>query len=147
MRQVQYVLQFKGAGGPKRGAKGVLATVSRATAGTIKTTISAKSVDAKIAAGRGKAVFKSEVRFNKDGTFVEDGTIRFAGAGSITFSTRGAGFMEPSQDPDLKHGAIMWQIDKGTGIFKGATGLITSNFTFSKKGEVVDNQWGVIFLK
>ncbi len=146
MKQVHYVLQFKGRGGPKRGAKGVLATTSHATAGSITTTIGARSVDAAFKAGRGKAVFKSEVRFNKDGTFVEDGTIRFGSTGSITFSTRGAGFMEPSQDPALKHGAIMWQIDKGTGRFKGATGLITSNFTFSGKGEVVDNQWGVIFL-
>ena len=147
MRQVHYVLQFKGVGGPKRGVKGVLATTSHATAGTITTTIGAESVDAKIKPGRGKAIFKSEVRFNPDGTFLESGIIRFAGAGSITFSTRGAGFMEPSKDPDLKHGAIMWQVDKGTGFFKGATGIITSNFTFSKKGAVVDNQWGVIFLK
>ncbi len=147
MRQVQYVLRFKGSGGPKRGAKGILATTSYATAGTIKTTIGAKTVDAKFSAGRGKATFTSEVRFNPDGTFIEDGTIRFAGAGSISFSTRGAGFMEPSHDPELKHGAIMWQIERGTGLFKGASGLITSNFTFSKRGEVVDNQWGVIFLK
>lgn len=146
MKQVQYVLQFKGRGGPKRGAKGILATTSHATAGSITTTIGAKQVDAKLKAGRGKAIFKSEARFNPDGTFVENGTIRFGGAGSITFSTRGAGFMEPSRDPDLKHGAIMWQVDKGTGCFKGASGLITSNFTLGKKGEVVDNQWGVIFL-
>lgn len=147
MRQVQYVLQFKGSGGPKRGAKGVLATTSQATAGTITTTIGAKSVDAKIKSSRGKAIFRSDVRFNPDGTFLENGTIRFAGAGSITFSTRGFGWMAPSKDPDLKHGAIMWQVDGGTGFFKEATGIITSNFTFSRKGQVVDHQWGVIFLK
>ncbi len=147
MKQVQYVLQFKGKGGPKKGAKNVIAAKTAATDGTITTSIGAKSVDAKIKAGRGKASFKSEIWPKADGTFTESGTITFAGAGSISFSTRGVGAMGPSKNSDLMHGAICWQVDKGTGIFKGASGIITSNFTFSKKGEVVDNQWGVIFLK
>ena len=55
--------------------------------------------------------------------------------------------MGPSADPNVTHGAIMWQINKGTGVFEGASGIITSNFRVAKSGDVVDNQWGVIFLK
>ena len=36
--------------------------------------------------------------------------------------------MGPSADENLTHGGICWQVDAGTGIFNGATGIITSNF-------------------
>ena len=42
--------------------------------------------------------------------------------------------------------AIGWQVDGGTGPLAGATGIVTSNFTVSGAGEVVDNQWGVLFV-
>jgi hypothetical protein len=147
MKQVQYVLVFKGSAAPKPGADGYMVASSAAMAGSITTTIGDGGVDAAFKAGGGQASFASEVRLNKDGTFVEDGTITFGKAGSISFSTREVGFMAPSADPDITHGAIMWQINKGTGVFDGASGIITSNFRFSKSGDVVDNQWGVIFLK
>ena len=38
------------------------------------------------------------------------------------------------------------EIDGGEGRFEGARGLITSNFLVSDSGEVVDNQFGVIFV-
>ena len=46
----------------------------------------------------------------------------------------------------MEHGAISWRIDRGTGQFAGATGIITSNFTFSEQGEVTDYQFDVIWL-
>ena len=36
-------------------------------------------------------------------------------------------------------------ITEGDGEFSGATGLITSNFTFSAEGDVVDNQYVRIY--
>lgn len=147
MRQVQYVLVFKGSAAPKPGADDFMVASSAATAGSITTTIGDSGVDAEIKTGGGQATFASEVRLNQDGTFVEDGTITFGKAGTISFSTRELGFMAPSADPNLTHGAIMWQINKGTGVFEGASGIITSNFRVAKSGDVVDSQWGVIFLK
>jgi hypothetical protein len=45
------------------------------------------------------------------------------------------------------HGAVTWKVDGGDGQFEGATGLITSNFVLSDTGDVVDHQFGLIFLK
>jgi len=50
------------------------------------------------------------------------------------------GHMAPSAVSGLNHGAALWTITEGDGEFSGATGLITSNFTFSDQGDVVDNQ-------
>jgi len=38
-------------------------------------------------------------------------------------------------------GAVIWRITAGDGEFRGATGYITSNFTVSATGEVVDNHY------
>ena len=49
--------------------------------------------------------------------------------------------MGPSAVEGLNHGAALWKITGGDGEFSGATGLITSNFTFSEQGDVVDNHY------
>jgi hypothetical protein len=79
-------------------------------------------------------------------SFTETGTITFGDGNSFDFSTVGEGFMGPSPQPGLLHGVISWTIESGTGQFAGASGLISSNFTFSEQGEVIDNQFGVIWL-
>ena len=48
--------------------------------------------------------------------------------------------MGPSAVSGLNHGAALWTITEVDGDFSGATELITSNFTFSDQGDVVDNQ-------
>ena len=48
--------------------------------------------------------------------------------------------MAPSAVSGLNHGAALWSITEGDREFSGTTGLITSNFTFSDQGDVVDNQ-------
>lgn len=94
---------------------------------------------------KGEAVtFVSEVVMNSDG-FDEFGTITYAGRGSLKFETIGTGHMAPSAVSGLNHGSIIWNITGGDGKFSGATGLITSNFTFSAEGDVVDNEYVRIF--
>jgi len=39
----------------------------------------------------------------------------------------------------------MWQVDSGEGQFAGASGLITSNFSVSDTGDVVDHHFGLLF--
>jgi hypothetical protein len=55
--------------------------------------------------------------------------------------------MGSSPESGLAHGSVMWRIDHGTGRFEGASGIITSNFTFSEQGEVTDNHFGVIWVQ
>ena len=127
----------------------MLSAKTTGLASRISTAVDAGSVDATIEAIAGSSVsFVSDVFPNEDGSFTESGTIDFGEGNSFTFSTRGTGEMGPwPPDPDLTHGGICWKIDSGTGIFDGATGIITSNFTVSGSGAVVDSHWGVIFLK
>jgi hypothetical protein len=40
---------------------------------------------------------------------------------------------------------VTWEVVSGQGTLAGATGLITSNFTVGARGEVVDNQFSVLF--
>jgi len=148
MRQIGYALQFKGKGGPKKGTKDMMTAKSSSSTGSISTSVGARGPRTTIkSAARPKASFKSEVKSSKNGSFTEWGTIDFGTAGKLKFSTVGKGQMGPSPVEGLTHGTIMWQVDGGTKIFRGATGLITSNFTFSAEGDIVDNQWGVIFVQ
>ncbi len=92
-----------------------------------------------------EVTFESEVVLSEDG-FDEHGTISYAGRGSLTFDTIGMGHIEASQVQGLNHGSVIWRVTGGEGEFAGATGLITSNFTFGKQGEVADNQWVRLFI-
>ncbi|MCH7662209.1 MAG: hypothetical protein IH933_17115, partial [Euryarchaeota archaeon] len=91
-----------------------------------------------------RVTFESEVVMSDDG-FDEVGTIDYAGRGSLKFETIGVGHMAPSLVSGLNHGTVMWRITEGDGEFSGATGLITSNFTFSDQGDLVDNEYVRIF--
>lgn len=84
--------------------------------------------------------FASEVVL-KGETFTETGRIDYVGRGSVTFDTVGVGHIGPSPLPDTQWGAVIWRITAGEGEFRGATGYITSNFTVSATGEVVDNHY------
>ncbi len=64
----------------------------------------------------------------------------------MRFGTVGQGYLAPSADPRLKHGSVVWRVESGEGQFAGASGLITSNFTVSEAGEVIDNHFGVILV-
>ena len=88
--------------------------------------------------------FESEVVLT-GAEFDEVGTITYAGRGSLKFTTVGVGHMGPSAVSGLNHGAVIWRITEGDGEFSGATGLITSNFTFSEQGDVVDNEYVRIY--
>ena len=94
---------------------------------------------------KGEAItFESEVILADDG-FDEVGTINYAGRGSLKFETVGKGHMGPSAVSGINHGAVLWNITEGDGEFSGPTGLITSNFTFSAEGDVVDNPYVRIY--
>jgi hypothetical protein len=148
MAQIIYTLQFRGAAAPG-GESGVMKATTSATSCRMDTTIGPDGVTGTFGpAEGGLAYFESEVRITAPDSFTESGTITFGESDhSIRFSTVGQGHMGPSADPKQVHGCVIWRVDGGEGQFEGATGLITSNFTLSDTGDVVDHHFGVIFLK
>lgn len=125
-----FALQFKGGAEPVPDAVGVLKAQTRA-AGVKET-------------GGGEARFSSLVTMVGDGLFVESGAIDYGDA-SLTFDTVGQGRIAPAPGGGMA-GAVIWKVVGGAGRFAGASGYITSNFTVSEKGEVVDNQLASLFL-
>lgn len=148
MRQIAYAMQFKGKGAPKRGKKKELSAKSTSSTSSLANSLGARGPRLSIKdAARPKAAFKSNVQVLRNGQFTEDGTIDFGKAGKLRFSTIGKGWMGPSAEEGVMQGAIAWKVDSGSGPLRGATGIITSNFTFNDKGEITDNQWGVLYVK
>src|SRR5690349_19199798 len=148
MPQLIYVLQFQGSAGPVEGQDGVMQAKTHATPARVTTTIVPEGVSGEIVALDGPgADFESTVRFTGETSFLENGTIRFGENSSLSFSTVGSGYLAPSPEEGTMAGSVIWRIDSGEGQLAGASGLITSNFTVSSAGDVVDNHVGVIYLK
>ena len=146
MSQIGYAMQFRGSAGPQEGKENELWAKTGSTTNGLSTALGGGGPSLSIdEAASQRALFTSNVQILEDGEFTEDGTIDFGEAGTLDFSTIGTGWMGPSAQDGLTHGGISWKIDGGTGPLAGATGIITSNFTVSGAGEVVDNQWGVLF--
>ena len=128
MRDVVFAMELRGRAAPVEGTDN---------------TLSART------AGRGPhgetVTFESQV-VPSDETFNETGSIDYSGRGKLTFETVGAGHLGPSPVAGLQWGAVIWRITAGEGAFVGATGYITSNFTLSADGEVVDNHYVRMFL-
>ena len=127
MAEIVFAMELRGSGAPVEGREN---TFHAETSGT---------------GSQGEAVsFESEVVLSGDG-FDEVGSISYAGRGSLKFNTVGVGHMAPSPVSGLNHGTIMWSVIEGDGEFSGASGLITSNFTFSEQGDIVDNHYVRLF--
>jgi hypothetical protein len=147
MRQLTFALQFKGSAGPVPGSDTKLQAKTSASGQTLRTALRPGGIDAGVDSLGGEAVrFESEVQMVGDGTFLEAGTIAYGGAGTISFETVGQGILGPSGIDGLQRGAVIWRVTRGEGRLAGATGLVTSNFTVGQAGEVVDNQFAVLFL-
>jgi hypothetical protein len=127
MAELVFAMELKGNAAPVEGKEGIF----RAQA-----------------TGRGpggeRVTFESEVVLEGEG-FNETGSIDYSGRGKVRFQTRGVGCMEPSPMSDLQWGGVIWNITGGEGEFQWASGYITSNFTFSANGELVDNQYVRIY--
>jgi hypothetical protein len=123
MRDLVFAMELRGRGAPVEGREGVM---QARTAGRGPT---------------GETVnFTSEVVLHGE-TFSESGRIEYVGRGAVQFDTVGAGYLGSSPLPETQWGAVIWRITAGDGEFQGASGYITSNFTVSASGEVVDNQY------
>ena len=149
MRQIIYCMQFKGQAAPAGDSPTVLKASTTASSCNIRTAVGPEGVNGIIQPSEGDhAAFESEVTITGETTFQESGTITFGQSGhQLRFGTVGEGYLSSSPDTNLKHGSVIWRVEGGEGQFEGASGLITSNFTVSNAGEVVDNHFGVLFVQ
>lgn len=147
MHEVVFALEFRGSARAVPGAEGHRRARSTAPSQGFSTRLAAAGVIARIDPTEGEsAVLQSHVERFGDGTFVEDGTIAYGSAGSITFETLGRGWVGPAPRSDWVMGGVVWTVTGGQGAFAGARGLITSNFTVSAAGEVIDDQIARLYL-
>lgn len=147
MRELVFALEFRGSAGPVGGSDKKLRAQTSATSQTLRSALRADGVHASTeSAAGGSGRFESEVEMVGEGTFVESGSITYGDAGKVHFRTVGRGVISPSPLPNLQRGAVIWEVTGGEGQFKGAQGLITSNFTVGAQGEVVDDHFVRMFL-
>jgi hypothetical protein len=143
-----YALQFKGKGTPVPGTPNVIKAATTAPSCTITSTVGPQGVSGSLCpTAEGRAEFESMVTLTGESTFQESGTIAFGSGHRLRFTTIGQGHLGPSPQAGIMHGSVMWRVEGGEGQLDGAQGLITSNFTFTEAGDVVDNHYGVLWIK
>ena len=147
MRELVFALEFRGRGGPVPGSPAKRQARTTAPSQAWRAVLGPGGVTAAVEPVAGEsAVLESRVERFGDGTFVEDGTITYGAAGSVTFETIGRGWVGPTPMAGWVVGGVLWTITTGEGAFRGARGLITSNFTVSGDGEVVDDHFVRLYL-
>jgi hypothetical protein len=147
MREVVFALEFTGRAGPVPGSESKRQARSTAPSQTLSTVLEPEGVRARVEVVAGEsAVLDSRVERFGDGSFVEDGTITYGSAGRVVFETLGRGWVGPAPAAGSVVGGVVWTITAGDGAFAGARGLITSNFTVSAEGEVIDHHVTRLYL-
>jgi hypothetical protein len=150
VRELVFALEFRGKAVEVPGTEGRREARTVAESQTLVTLLTSEGVQGRVDrkdehAGEG-AVLEAHVQRCGDGTFVEDGTIRYGRAGAITFETIGRGWVETAPRDGWSAGGVLWRVTAGNGVFAGARGLITSNFTVSADGDVVDDHFARLYL-
>jgi hypothetical protein len=147
MKELVFALEFRGTATPVQGTSNRLRARTVAADQTLRTALKADGVQAAIdRSGAETATFESEVEIVAEGAFLESGSITYGAAGKVTFKTVGRGLLGPGPTPGVQRGAVIWEITGGDGRFRGAQGLITSNFTVGSAGEVIDDHFARLFL-
>ncbi|HEX6210024.1 MAG TPA: hypothetical protein VF136_04560 [Methylomirabilota bacterium] len=147
MREVVFALEFRGRASPVPGAERRRQARSTAPSQRLSTVLGPEGVRAagEVLAGE-SAVLESRVERFGDGSFVEDGTITYGSAGRIQFETIRRGWVAPAPRAGWMIGGVVWTITGGDGAFVGVRGLITSNFTVSEEGQVIDHHVTRLYL-
>jgi hypothetical protein len=147
MREIVFALEFRGTAGAVAGSESRRQARSVAGSQALSTVLGGEGIAARVEPVAGEsAVLESRVERFGDGSFVEDGTITYGSAGTVTFETLGRGWVGPAPRSGWVVGGVVWTITGGTGGFAGARGVITSNFTVSTGGEVIDDHFTRMYL-
>jgi hypothetical protein len=106
MRQLSYVLQFRGSVAPVAGSSQTLQAQTTAANQTFRTMLGADGIQATVESlGGGDAAFTSRVVVNSDGTFDETGTITYGDLGTVEFKTLGRALCSPAASKGCNAGA------------------------------------------
>jgi hypothetical protein len=91
--------------------------------------------------------YDTHVIFTSETSFTESGRVSVGRDGdTLAISSVDEGYIGPSADPSISHGAVIWRIDGGEGALEGASGLLTSNFQLRPDtGDVTEYQVAIIF--
>jgi hypothetical protein len=147
VREIVFALTFTGQAGPVPGSPAQRQARTSAPSQLLRTRLAADGVVSEIEQLAGEtAVLESRVERRAGGSFVEDGRITYGSAGTVSFVTIGTGTVGPSPRSGWQSGAVLWAVTGGDGRFAGARGLITSNFTVSADGLVVDNHFARLYV-
>ena len=147
MRELVFALEFRGRAWTVPGSDSKRQARSIAPSQTLSTILGPDGVHARVDAANGaSAVLESRVERFGDGTFVEDGRITYGTGAAVSFETIGRGWIRPAPLPGWVVRGVLWTVTAGDGAFASARGLMTSNFTVSADGEVIDNHFVRLYL-
>jgi hypothetical protein len=139
MRNLVFVCTYRGSAAPHNEAGTEL---KANTSGTRVIPLDGSELPAGIGSS---PTFESIVTIGEEGRFGEQGSIDLGGGNTIRFREVSPGTMLPGPTGGSV-GAIDWNIESGTGVFEGASGFITSNFSVGEDGTVVDHQLTSVHL-
>ncbi|WP_421860981.1 hypothetical protein [Parvibaculum sp.] len=103
------------------------------------------AIEAQVAGGAATAKCNAVVENDDYGGFSETGEITFGG-GSLFYASTGDGSLGETPDPAVQLGHVTFRVERGTGIFMGASGYIVSAFTVNEDARVRDSQSAVVFV-
>jgi len=154
MRQIHYSVVLQGRatapdrGGSKDGSTSSFDVTAAAPHDQIRYLEGAQHVALVLQGSvRNEVSFEARVTMDQDGVLRETGHVRYGdGEHALAVSTAGQGRLDPSPDPARRQGAAPLRVDGGSGLFAGATGMITSNFLLDASGAYRDVHSAVIFL-
>lgn len=95
MKQILYVMQFKGRATPRPGQAGAITARTNARSCTFTSIVDSNGLTGSLLSlEKGQASFESEVTLTGETSFKETGVIRFGDSNhSVRFSTIGEGFL------------------------------------------------------
>jgi hypothetical protein len=145
--ELVFALEFRGKAAAVPGVEGAREAHTSAAVAGLVTYVGGDWLRTRLESGRGEgATLRARVQRFADGTFVEEGRIAYGDAGAIAFETVGRGWVGRRPGTDIVVGAVVWRITRGEGGFAQAEGLITSNFSVTDDGAVVDHHFARIYL-
>jgi hypothetical protein len=145
--ELVFALEFRGKAAAVPGVEGAREAHTMASTAGLVTYIGGDWLRPRVEAGTGEAAtLRARVQRFADGTFVEEGRIVYGDVGAIAFETVGRGWVGRRPGADVVAGAVVWRITRGEGGFAGAEGLITSNFSVTDDGAVVDHHFARIYV-
>jgi hypothetical protein len=149
MRQVIYMMHFRGQASRSSENANALRATSSGTSSTMSTVVRPNGVATTLQPAAGDLAFlEADLTLSPPDAFAGSGTLSFGDDGehALHFSTFGAGHLGPCAKPGVMAGAANWRIDGGKGEFATATGFVSSTFMLSDDGDLNEYHCGMIFL-